>query len=67
MSDIVSAIWVRFAKTGNPNGPALPELPGYGVEDDVLLDFGPEQIAPVRDHEKARMEFFEARFDKGEM
>jgi para-nitrobenzyl esterase len=32
--------WVRFAKTGNPNGGDLPAWPRYRASDDAFLEFG---------------------------
>ena len=41
-SDTVSEIWVRFAKTGNPNGEGLPVWPAFTVENEAYLELGPK-------------------------
>ena len=48
MADMVSRYWVNFARTGNPNGPGLPEWPAYRAATDSLLELGSE--VAVREH-----------------
>ena len=40
LSDVMSAYWVRFAATGNPNGPDLPEWPAYDEQSRHVKEFG---------------------------
>ena len=42
MAAAVSAYWVQFAKTGNPNREGLPEWPAYTPGTDRLLELGTE-------------------------
>jgi para-nitrobenzyl esterase len=39
MADTISGYWVRFAKTGDPNGGRAPGWPAYAIASDALLDF----------------------------
>ena len=36
---LVSAYWVAFARSGNPNGEGRPQWPAYAVKDEQLLNF----------------------------
>ena len=46
MADIVSATLVAFARTGNPNNPAIPEWPQYNLADRPTLLFDvPSRVA----------------------
>ena len=40
LAKVMSGCWVRFAATGNPNGPGLPEWPAYTAAADSYLEFG---------------------------
>ena len=40
LSDMMSSYWVNFAKTGNPNGPGLPEWPSFSKSDPKVIEFG---------------------------
>ncbi|MCY3021626.1 MAG: carboxylesterase family protein [Planctomycetota bacterium] len=45
VSRVMSACWVRFAATGDPNGPGLPEWPAYTAVNDAYMEFGDETKA----------------------
>jgi para-nitrobenzyl esterase len=38
-AEIISAYWLAFAKSGDPNGDGRPKWPAYGAKTDRLLDF----------------------------
>ena len=40
LADTMSAAWVRFAATGDPNGGGLPTWPLYDSEQERFLEFG---------------------------
>ena len=40
LSDLMASIWVQFAKTGNPNGPGLPEWPAYTRANEAYMELG---------------------------
>ena len=39
LSDMISSYWVNFAKSGNPNGPDLPEWPAFKMDDQKVMVF----------------------------
>jgi len=47
--EIVRGYWINFAKTGDPNGPGLPEWPEFDPDAgrDITLDLGVEVTARV--------------------
>jgi carboxylesterase type B len=40
LAETMADAWVRFAKTGNPNGGSLPAWPRFDAAHDVYLEFG---------------------------
>ena len=60
VSRMISAYWVNFAKTGDPNGRGLPEWPAYSADADTLLDIG-DDITARAGFLKARLDLHEGR------
>jgi para-nitrobenzyl esterase len=44
VSRLISAYWIQFARTGNPNGEGLPEWPAFTVEVPRTLEIGDEFV-----------------------
>jgi para-nitrobenzyl esterase len=40
LANAMADAWVRFAKTGNPNGGSLPAWPQFDATNDAYLEFG---------------------------
>ena len=40
-SDTLSDVWVRFAKTGNPNGAGIAEWPVFSATNEAYMELGP--------------------------
>ena len=62
LSDQMMDYWTNFAKTGNPNGPGLPEWPEYGKGDPVLHLDNPITSRP--DENRARYDWWLANDGK---
>ncbi len=56
----ISAYWVQFAKTGDPNGQGMNRWPTYSLGADALLDLG-DDFVEREDFLKDRLDFHESR------
>ena len=62
----MSAYWIQFAKTGDPNGGDLSRWPAYTSDGNALMEFTLDG-RPVarRNFESEKMAFWDALYDTG--
>lgn len=58
VSELMMNYWTNFAKTGNPNGAALPEWPEY--QGTTIMRFIPEKSGAVKDTWAERLDIINA-------
>ncbi|HCS27670.1 MAG TPA: hypothetical protein DIW43_09460 [Spongiibacteraceae bacterium] len=61
-SDMVSAYWVAFAKTGNPNGDGRPHWPRFTNDTEMTLELAKSPHL-VQDLLKRRLDFYAGAFE----
>jgi para-nitrobenzyl esterase len=54
MADLMSSVWVAFARTGNPNTEGLPQWPSYTAENRSTMVFDTESHVVEKPHESIR-------------
>lgn len=63
LADTMSSYWVNFARTGDPNGPGLPEWPAYGADGGKALELGDGiQVQSPSVPSAAKLSFFDAAY-----
>ena len=61
LADMISSYWVNFAKSGDPNNPALPEWPFFKMDSQEVMEFSAAPGArPVPNLD--RLKVFDAYF-----
>lgn len=63
LADILSAYWVNFARTGDPNGPGLPPWAPYDPENEHYMDFG-ETVTPGAHLRKEKLDLLERLLER---
>jgi para-nitrobenzyl esterase len=63
VSEAMAGAWVRFAKTGSPNGERLPDWPAYKAPAYAYLEYG-DVIAPASGSREAQIDFFKHAFEQ---
>jgi len=59
VSDLMGSYWSNFAKTGNPNGPGLPDWPAYASpRGSQVMHFSSDSRA-IPDNQRDRYEFLD--------
>ena len=59
LSELMASYWTNFARTGDPNGPGLPEWPVYKPEKYPVMHLTADPKADP-DHWRARYEFLDS-------
>jgi para-nitrobenzyl esterase len=62
-SETISDLWVRFARTGNPNGDGFPEWQPYTPDNEVYMELG-EEIGAGTDLRLPQVELIDRAFEQ---
>jgi para-nitrobenzyl esterase len=55
LADQISPTWIAFARTGNPNNPAIPHWPAYTVPERTTMVFDTQSKAEKMFREDERL------------
>ena len=62
MADLMADAWIAFARTGNPNTPALPQWPTYDMQTraTMIFDLDPQVVQDPDGEERELLQRFAA-------
>lgn len=60
IAQVMSSAWVRFAKTGDPNGADLPLWPVYDLQRDRVMVFGEKIGSRVGGRDRKALRFYDS-------
>src|SRR5215472_15876213 len=61
VSDAMAGYWTNFVKSGDPNGPGLPDWPAYKSNHSyTIMHLSGMNLVAARDTVRARYEFLDA-------
>ena len=68
LAEMMNTYWANFAKTGDPNGPGLPEWPEYNPQNEKILEIQADG-KPVGkpDPRKERLDVIKKAFNRVEI
>jgi len=58
MRDEFMGYWINFARTGDPNGPGLPQWPRFRADNPVYMELG-DKVRPIAVPNLAQYEFWD--------
>ena len=61
IADLLSSYWANYAKTGNPNGPGLPDWPAFDPADRQVMTLG-DSFVPIPLADEAHFAFWQRFF-----
>lgn len=57
VSEVMSSYWSNFAKSGDPNGPGLPQWPTYQAGSHTTMELG-DHVGPMPEADPPKVAFF---------